>query len=127
MEAADIPAPHGGSLAALASPLGPGCAAGSLLEGILPFLVLLLLVPFREVDLTFSCRPRPPSYELGNRIVCVNLHWELPLLSVIQTILSRSRMSQMCQYRKFAAPLQQLHFGTWMQVDEPSTASKGDE
>ena len=39
----------------------------------------------------------PPSYELGNRIVCVNRHWELPLLSVIQTILPRSRMSVMCQ------------------------------
>jgi len=97
MEATDIPAPHGGSLAALAGPLGLGCAAGSLLEGIFPFLVLLLLVPFHEVGLNFFCYPHPPSYDLGNRIVCVNRHWELPLLRVIQTSLSRSRMSVMCQ------------------------------
>ena len=47
--------------------------------------------------LWFRLAPTPPSYELGNRIVCVNRHWELPLLSVIQTILSRSQMSEKCQ------------------------------
>jgi hypothetical protein len=43
-----------------------------------------------------------------------------------RTLNSAASMSQMCQYRKFAAPLQQLHFGTWMPVEEPSTASKAD-
>ena len=59
MEAADLPATHGGSLATLAGPLGLGCAVGSLLEGIFPFLVLLLLVPFHEVGLNFFVTPSP--------------------------------------------------------------------
>jgi hypothetical protein len=49
MEAADLPATHCGSLAALAGPLGPSCAARGLLEVIFKFRFLA----FHGVAVTF--------------------------------------------------------------------------
>jgi hypothetical protein len=59
MNAADIPAPQDGRLAALAGPLGMGRAARSLLKGILSLVDLLLLPPLDEVAFSFSCYPPP--------------------------------------------------------------------